>query len=101
MFNTEVRPAAIGTEPDPGGFEARLSRRACLIAAALILLVSSLALLFFYSRGLINLYGDAIAHMEGARRLTDSLTPGYDEIGSGWLPLFHLLVAPLALNDTL
>jgi hypothetical protein len=101
MFNAEVRPAAVGTRPDPGGFEDRLPWRAALIAAGLILLAATTALLFFYSRGLTNLYGDAIAHMEGARRLTDSLTPGYDEIGSGWLPLYHLLVAPLAMNDTL
>jgi hypothetical protein len=39
--------------------------------------------------------------MEGARRLFDSLTPGYVEIGTGWLPAFHLLVAPLAVNDYL
>ncbi|MGH9404649.1 MAG: hypothetical protein ACRD3D_02305 [Terriglobia bacterium] len=67
----------------------------CILAAT----VSSLW--FFESRGLSNLYGDGIAHVEGARRLFDSLTPGYQEIGSVWLPLFHLLAAPLALNDTL
>jgi hypothetical protein len=36
--------------------------------------------------------------MEGARRIFDSLTPGYEEIGSVWLPLYHLLCAPLATN---
>jgi hypothetical protein len=56
---------------------------------------------FFYTRGLSNIYGDSLAHMEGARRLFDSLTPGYVEIGTGWLPAFHLLVAPLAVNDYL
>jgi hypothetical protein len=39
--------------------------------------------------------------MEGARRLIDSLTPGYDEIGTVWLPLYHLVCAPLAANDFL
>jgi len=63
--------------------------------------VSLAALYFFYSRGLTNIYGDAIAHMEGARRIFDSLTPGYSEIGTVWLPLFHLLAAPLATNDFL
>ena len=56
---------------------------------------------FFYIHGLTNTYGDALAHMEGARRLFDSLTPGYVEIGTGWLPAFHLLVSPLARNDHL
>jgi hypothetical protein len=69
--------------------------------AAFILAVAGANPHFFYSRGLTNLYGDSIAHMEGARRIFDSLTPGYDEIGSVWLPLYHLLVAPLAINDSL
>lgn len=58
-------------------------------------------LAFFFSRHLTNIYGDSMAHMEGARRLFDSLTPGYPEIGSVWLPLFHVLASPLARNDTL
>ena len=66
-----------------------------------IVAVASVSLYFFYSRGLTDIYGDAMAHMEGARRLFDSLTPGYDEIGTVWLPLPHLLVAPLAINDFL
>jgi 4-amino-4-deoxy-L-arabinose transferase-like glycosyltransferase len=70
-------------------------------AAGLIVAVALGSLYFFYSRGLSNLYGDGIAHVEGARRIFDSLTPGYGEIGSVWLPLFHLLAAPLAQNDFL
>ena len=42
-----------------------------------------------------------LAHMEGARRIFDSITPGYEEIGSVWLPLYHLICAPLAINDFL
>ena len=71
------------------------------LVAAGIAAVTVGAVYFFYSRGLTNIYGDAIAHMEGARRICDSLTPGYDEIGSVWLPLFHLLAAPLAASDSL
>jgi hypothetical protein len=67
----------------------------------LILGVALGSLHFFYAHRLTNIYGDSIAHMEGARRIFDSLTPGYTEIGSAWLPLFHLLVSPLAVNDTL
>lgn len=101
MPSLDARPAVAMPAPAPSGFEARLSWRAALAAAGFILFVAAVSLHFFYSRGLTNLYGDAVAHMEGARRLTDSLTPGYDEIGGGWLPLYHLLVAPLAVNDTL
>jgi len=93
----EPTPDATGS-PERG---ASLSRGWMSAAAALIVAVALTSLYFFYSRGLSNLYGDGIAHMEGARRLLDSLTPGYEEIGSVWLPLFHLVTAPLALSDFL
>jgi hypothetical protein len=69
--------------------------------AMLILGVTCASLHFFYTRGLSNLYGDGVAHMEGARRIFDSLTPGCGEIGSVWLPLYHLICAPFAANDFL
>src|SRR5579863_7302308 len=100
MSSSFAQATAMPT-PQTATPELRLSWRAALIAAGFILLVSATSLHVFYSRGLINLYGDAIAHMEGARRITDSQTPGYDEIGAGWLPLYHILVAPLARNDHL
>ncbi len=81
--------------PEPRGYAADA---ACWVVTLAVALGS---LHFFYTRGLSNIYGDSLAHMEGARRLFDSLTPGYVEIGTGWLPAFHLLVAPLAVNDYL
>jgi hypothetical protein len=81
--------------PEPRGYVADA------VSWVLILGVALGSLHFFYIRGLSDIYGDALAHMEGARRLFDSLTPGYVEIGTGWLPAFHLLVAPLAVNDYL
>jgi hypothetical protein len=66
---------------------------------AAILAVALGSLRFFYARGLTRLYGDTLAHMEGARRIFDSLTPGFSELGNVWLPMFHLLAAPLAIND--
>lgn len=71
------------------------------VVALLILAVTCASLRFFYTRGLSNLYGDGLAHMEGARRIFDSITPGYEEIGSVWLPLYHLICSPLAINDFL
>src|SRR5574340_1140523 len=68
---------------------------------AAILAVAFGSLNFFYSRGLTQLYGDTLAHMAGARRLFDSMTPGRAEIGNVWLPMFHFLAAPLAINDHL
>lgn len=41
------------------------------------------------------LYGDATAHLAIARRMVDSATPGLAQWGTVWLPLPHLLMAPL------
>ncbi len=90
--------------PEPSRDPSSLPERPAwhgLAAGIAIAATAAISLYVFYSRGLTNLYGDGIAHMEGARRLTDSLTPGYQEIGTVWLPLYHLLVAPLAVNDHL
>src|SRR6184192_1509266 len=95
-------PAAMESGRAPGAGEPLpLSPKAAAVAFAVILAAPLASLYFFYSRGLSNLYGDGIAHMEGARRLWDSLTPGYSEIGSVWLPLFHVLASPLTLSDKL
>src|SRR5579862_1206706 len=46
-------------------------------------------------------YGDAEAHLNIARRILDSRTPGYDQIGTSWLPLPHLLTLALVTDDRL
>jgi hypothetical protein len=47
----------------------------------------------------ILMYGDAVAHINIARRVFDSRSPGLDQLGTVWLPLPHLLVLPLIVND--
>ena len=44
-------------------------------------------------------YGDAEAHLNWARRIFDSGQPGYDQIGSPWLPLPHVLLLPFVRVD--
>jgi len=56
--------------------------------------VSALAILFFWQRGELLWYGDATAHLNIARRIVDSRSPGYEQIGSVWLPVPHLLMLP-------
>ena len=43
---------------------------------------------------MLLLYGDAVAHLHIARRVFDSLNPGFRQLGSVWLPLPHLLLLP-------
>ncbi len=78
-----------------------IPRTAALSCWAAILAVDCASLAFFQLHGLADLYGDGVAHVDAARRLFDSATPGYPEIGRAWLPLTHVLVSPLALNETL
>ncbi|MDE3200200.1 MAG: hypothetical protein KGN79_04695 [Acidobacteriota bacterium] len=39
-------------------------------------------------------YGDAVAHLHIARRTFDSHQPGFEQLGSVWLPLPHILMVP-------
>lgn len=59
--------------------------------------VSVFSFLFFYRQGEILLYGDAVAHINIARRVFDSKTPGLLQLGTVWLPLPHLLMIPFLL----
>jgi hypothetical protein len=43
-------------------------------------------------------YGDAVAHLHIARRVFDSRTPRFSELGSVWLPLPHILLIPFVQN---
>ena len=44
-------------------------------------------------------YGDAEAHLDIARRIIDSRTPGPEQIGTVWLPLPHLVLIPFVMRD--
>jgi hypothetical protein len=73
-----------------------------LLAVFLLLAsVSFASVLWCLRNGYLLYYGDAVAHLNIARRLVDSRTPGYDQIGTVWLPLPHLLAAPLVRYDSL
>lgn len=56
--------------------------------------VSVFSFLYYQRHGEILLYGDAVAHINIARRVFDSKTPGLLQLGTVWLPLPHLLMLP-------
>ena len=72
-----------------------------LAILALLGVLSGSAIAFFYWRGNLLYYGDAVAHLNIARRVVDSRTPGWDQIGTAWLPLPHVLMLPLVRSDRL
>src|SRR5947199_74596 len=45
----------------------------------------------YYLLGLTLSHYDARGHLIVARRIIDSITPGWQQIGAVWLPLPHLL----------
>ncbi len=67
--------------------------------AALLALISITAASWCFGRGYTLYYGDAEAHLNIARRILDSRTPGPEQIGTVWLPLPHLLMIPFVVHD--
>lgn len=68
---------------------------------ALLAAISAAAAGWCYSRGYALYYGDAEAHLNIARRVLDSRTPGGEQFGTVWLPLPHALMLPLVMRENL
>jgi hypothetical protein len=64
------------------------------------LIIGAASFCYFYSHGLTTAHYDAKAHLLVARRIVDSLEPGYVQMGAQWLPLIHLLYLPFIIFDS-
>jgi hypothetical protein len=60
--------------------------------------VSVVSFFIYFQQGSILLFGDAVAHINIARRVFDSRTPGLLQLGTVWLPLPHLLMMPFLVS---
>jgi len=67
---------------------------AVLLAAAIAIAAAR----WTFAHGYVLYYGDAESHFDIARRILDSRTPGPEQIGTGWLPLPHLLLIPFVMH---
>ncbi len=54
-----------------------------------------------YRQGYLLYYGDAQSHLNLSRSIIDSLTPGYDQLGTVWLPVLHVICLPFVRNASL
>src|SRR5437764_2313248 len=72
------------------------SSHLCGLGAAALGIVAAV---HYWRAGLTLAHYDARAHLVVARRVFDSLTPGWQQIGAVWLPLPHLLDALPVQND--
>jgi hypothetical protein len=69
------------------------ARRAPLAIALLAMLGGAFAAWHYHRLGLTLSHYDARGHLIVARRIADSITPGWQQTGAVWLPLPHLLNA--------
>jgi hypothetical protein len=71
------------------------SRRRRFVASVVVAaaVVGTAAAVLFARAGLTLSHYDARGHLVVARRIADSLTPGWQQVGAVWLPLPHLLNA--------
>jgi hypothetical protein len=76
-------------------------QREAWIAAAIASCASLIAFLYYFHRGEVLLYGDAVAHINIARRVIDSREPGIAQLGTVWLPTPHILQLPFIWMDPL
>src|SRR5208282_1498496 len=63
--------------------------------------VSFISFAYYFQHGDLLLYGDAVAHINIARRVFDSQTPGLLQLGTVWLPLPHLLLLPFIWSNSM
>jgi hypothetical protein len=76
--------------------DAQIQRETLVAWTALA--IALVALAYCVRHGTLLLYGDAVAHLHIARRVFDSITPGFRQLGSVWLPLPHILLLPFVWN---
>src|SRR5215510_12660834 len=62
-----------------------------LFAASVAATIGVAAAIHYHQLGLTLSHYDARGHLIVARRIVDSITPGWQQIGAVWLPLPHLL----------
>ncbi len=64
------------------------------------LLTGIVFFVYYYTHNLTLAHYDAKAHLLVARRMVDSLEPGYGQMGVNWLPLVHLVYLPFVIFDS-
>ncbi len=78
--------------------EKKISDAEGWVVLAFCMAASVVAIIWSWRNGAMINYGDAIAHLHIARRVFDSRTPRFSELGSVWLPLPHILLLPFVQN---
>lgn len=81
-----------------GQFDKIATEKGLLILSAVLAIAATT---YSYLHGYVVAYGDAESHLNIAKRVVDSLTPGFAQLGGIWLPLPHMLLVPFVKFDFL
>ena len=87
-------------KPQPTPAAGILERHASRIILTLGFAFGFAYFCFYFGRGLSVAHYDAKAHLFVARRIIDSLTPGYVQMGSHWPQLTHLIYLQLVAFES-
>lgn len=80
-------------------FFERINVIRAVLAIALLLAAISTLISFHYD--LIVAYGDSESHLNIAKRVIHSITPGFAQLGGIWLPMPHIMMIPFVSIDFL
>lgn len=76
-----------------------LKKNNLFIITSILVIISIISFLIYFSNGLGIAYNDARSHLNIGRRVVEGLKPGAAQLGSVWLPLPHVLMVPTIWND--
>src|SRR5215470_7546156 len=79
--------------------EERRQERQLVGVIATLIIVNAFLYFLYHDQTFVHI--DAIAHVNKARGVFDNPAPGLRQLGTVWLPLPHILMAPLAAIDPL
>ncbi|HZD83690.1 MAG TPA: hypothetical protein VE076_12520, partial [Nitrososphaeraceae archaeon] len=82
----------------------RISLNKEFLIISIVIGVGLLSAIYLYTHDKYSLlyYSDGVSHLVRSRELVDSSNPGlFEQLGTVWLPLPHLLVLPFTLIDLL
>ena len=64
--------------------------------------ISAVFILYSFDRFSLIYYADSVSHLVRSREFVDAINPGlFEQLGTAWLPLPHLLLLPFTLVEPL
>jgi hypothetical protein len=82
-------------------FKDFIDKYGLIISLTIGIIAGLTTIIWSFQNNYITTYGDAKSHLNIARRIIDSLTPGIAQLGGSWLPFQHLLLLPFVANNFL